>query len=176
MPDLIWTSQLPAGLPPHLRDLMPARGLLTLRLTARCGAPLHVQPIFEGLALPLQDEATHLGIDTQDTGWVRSVLLTCRGTPLLYARSFISLSTSAQQQAFTQQQHPFSGIQQLGQQPLGLLLARLPGLQRTPFRYAQLPGEHWPHWPAQTPEGSLPARRSRISRQQSHLLLSEVFL
>lgn len=176
--DLIpcWQTHLPSPLSAQTRRLLPTRGLLTLKLTADCGAPLQVQILFEGLAIILPDEAHTLRLPTQTRGWVRAVLLNCQSSAILYARSFIPLNTEAEQQQFLAHQHPFSDIKNLGAQPLGLWLVKHPTLKRTPFMFAQATTDYWSNLLHNQSKRLLTARQSVFERQQSQLLLTEVFL
>jgi chorismate-pyruvate lyase len=170
-----WQPTPPSEITSALRKLLPARGLLTLKLTAQCGAPLQVQTLFEDFGLILPDEAATLHLPENSTGWVRVVLLNCHTKPLLYARSFIPLPTE-QQQAFLLGEHPFSAIKTLGGQPLGLWLAKQHDLNRTPFQFSLSPADYWSHWAGHAPQELLAARQSVFERQEARLLLTEVFL
>jgi len=171
-----WLAQPPQHIATKTRLLLPTRGLLTLKLTAQCGAPLQVQTLFEDFGQILLDESNTLGLSESSSGWVRAVLLNCHNKPMLYARTFIPLTNHEQQTAFFQRQHTFSDIKTLGAQPLGLWLAKQHNLQRSPFQFSLSPAGYWPHWVGHTPQGNLVARQSVFEREQAQLLLTEVFL
>lgn len=170
-----WRPHITQAHSEQMKALLSARGLLTLKLSAQCGAPLSVQILHEGLGYPLADEREALNIPKAQQGWIRVVQLNCRHTPMLYARTFIPL-TDEQQSAFLNNQHPLSALKNLGDQPLGLWLAKNPMLNRTPFVYAQCDANYWPHWPAHSPSAQLNARQSIFTKEQSQFVLTEVFL
>jgi chorismate--pyruvate lyase len=171
-----WLAQPPQHIATKTRLLLPTRGLLTLKLTAQCGAPLQVQTLFEDFGQILPDEAIALALPENSAGWVRAVLLNCHNKPMIYARSFVPLGSHKQQTAFLQRQHTFSDIKTLGSQPLGLWLAKQHDLKRTPFQFSVSPANYWPHWSGHAPQQNLAARQSIFERQQAQLLLTEVFL
>lgn len=149
----------------NTRGWLREQGSLTERLRQHW-PDLVVQVLEEGLSAPLPHEAERLGLPPGATAWLRCVLLVGGGRPRVYARTVIpagaALSTWAE-------------VQALGQQPLGELLFRLPGLDRSGFDWARgLPWPHTGHWPDAV---TAPwARRSVFTRQQALLLLTEVFL
>lgn len=169
-----WRNKPPHNCLPIAQKLMQTTGLLTLALSANCGSPLSVGILYEGIDDCLSDEANHLTLPHASKGWVRSVLLNCRHKPVLYARSFIPL-TDAEQADFIASRHPFSGIQHIGSQPLGIWLSEQTTLMRSPFEYALTDSHHWPHWQHHS-KPQLPSRRSCFSTASNRLLLSEVFL
>jgi chorismate-pyruvate lyase len=171
-----WEVTAPQEIATQTRLLLSTRGLLTLKLTAQCGAPIQVQTLFEDFGQILPDEANTLALAQNTSGWVRVVLLNCQGKTMLYARSFIPLYKHEQKTEFLQGNHAFSDIRTLGEHPLGLWLAKQKTLKRTPFQFSLCPANYWSHWPTQIPTEILVARQSLFEYQQQHLLLTEVFL
>lgn len=138
------------------------RGSLTARLRETWG-DVSVAVIEEGLATPLPHEADRLAMPHGVVAWVRCVWLRTPGRVRLYARTVIPQWGPL---------NPWAQVQQLGQQPLGELLFRTPGLQRSTFEWC---GDG--HWPI--PGGGLaaaPARRCLFQRDGAPLLLTEAFL
>lgn len=173
---IVWQPGPPKKLTASTQLLMKTRGLLTMALTAKCGATLNVDILFEGLALALEDEQKTLNTDDEIEGWVRSVILTCRGKAVLYARSFIPLKEMTSRSEFLNGNHAFSALKTLGDRPLGLWLTEHPQLTRTPFTFTNHIAGYWPHWPNVEPTKALPARQSILSLQEDRLILTEVFL
>lgn len=140
------------------------RGSLTARLRETWGEA-SVEVIEEGLAIPLPQEAARLDLPVGETAWVRCVWLRCHGQARLYARTVIP-----QWGPF----NPWVQVQQLGRQPLGELLFRTPGLQRSAFEWCANA-----HWPSPDPDAARTpalARRCLFQRENAPLLLTEVFL
>ena len=81
----------------------------------------------EGWQRPRLDEACALGIRSSQIGWVRQVQLLCEGTPWVFARTVVPVSTlsGAQRQ-----------LARLGNRPLGAFLFADPGMQRGPVELA----------------------------------------
>ena len=81
----------------------------------------------EGWQRPRLDEARALGIRSSQIGWVRQVQLLCEGTPWVFARTVVPVSTlsGAQRQ-----------LARLGNRPLGAFLFADPGMQRGPVELA----------------------------------------
>lgn len=138
---------------------------MTRRLR-RHWSDLTVQVLTEGMSTPLPHEARRLGLADGDLAWLRCVLLVGGGQPRIYARTVIPAGAALD---------AWAEVQALDRQPLGELLFRLTGLQRSGFDWAQ--GLDWPHaahWPnaATAPW----ARRCVFTRHFAPLLLTEVFL
>lgn len=148
------------------RDWLLERGSLTERLRQQWG-DVAVQLLEEGLAKPLPHETQRLGLSPDAAAWVRCVLLVSQGRPRVYARTVIP---------GWEPHNAWAEMQRLGQQPLGELLFRLPGLKRSDFEWGSaLPWPHAERW--QAPGAQQPvARRCVFEREQAPLLLTEVFL
>jgi len=174
---ITWQPQPSKQLATSTQLLMKTRGLLTMALTAKCGAPLNVDILFEGLAFALPDEQQTLNTREDIEGWVRSVTLSCKGTAILYARSFIPLNDTTSRSAFLSGKHAFSALKTLGNRPLGLWLTEHPQLLRTPFRFCTHQANYWPDCTKHILESEVtPARQSIFNAQQEKLILTEVFL
>lgn len=110
-------SRIPPGLVPWLRD----SGSLTDRLKKACDGCFEVRVMDEGWQRPRLDEACALGMPGGRIGWVRQVQLLCNGTPWVFARTVVPVTT-------------LSGAQRrlahLGNRPLGAFLFADPGMQR----------------------------------------------
>lgn len=154
-------------LAPALNDWLLERGSLTRRLGAHWG-DVSVQPLQEGLDVPLAHEATRVGAVPGTPAWLRCIVLVCRGQPRVYARTVIPGWGP---------HNPWAEVQRLGRQPLGELLFQLPELERSAFEWSK--GLGWPHaehWPAAPDPSNAPARRCVFVREGAPLLLTEVFL
>lgn len=174
---ITWQPLTPKQLATSTQLLMKTRGLLTMALTAKCGAPLNVEILSEGFAFALPDEQKTLSTSEDIEGWVRSVTLSCKGAAILYARSFIPLNDAKSRSAFLSGDHTFSTLKTLGKRPLGLWLAEHPQLLRTPFSFTIHPTHYWPHCPDHhTETGTAPARQSVFDFKQEKLILTEIFL
>jgi len=119
-----WTrGRIPQGLVSWLLD----SGSLTDRLKAACGGCFEVCVVDEGWQRPRLDEARALGIPHSQIGWIRQVHLLCDGTPWVFARTVVPVST-------------LSGAQRrlahLGNRPLGAFLFADPGMRRGPVELA----------------------------------------
>jgi len=155
---------------PSATRWLQERGSLTERLRHQWGH-VAVQLLDEGPARPLPHESTRLRLAPGTLAWVRCVLLVCQNQPRVYARTVIPDWNPL---------NPWAEVQQLGRQPLGELLFRLPDLQRSGFEWGQ--GWVWPHAGHWTHHASAPARPEPLARrcvfvrEQAPLLLTEVFL
>jgi chorismate-pyruvate lyase len=172
-----WQTNLPTQLSKLHHYLLPSQGLLIDHLILTYGDPIKVKVLFEGLGSSLAGEAEALNISNPISGWLRIVSISSQQKLILYARSFIPLPTEIDIVAFANNQHYFSGIKTLNEQPLGLWLKQRPELKRTPFRFAQTLDQDWDYWPPNNVRSVLrPARQSAFEyQQQSLLLLTEVF-
>lgn len=165
----------PTWLPAHaLPDLttdplhsswLTERGSLTARLRETWGT-VSVEVIQEGPSKPLPYEADRLGLPDAEPAWVRCVWLRAGGRARLYARTVIP---------HWGPHNPWTQVQHLGRQPLGELLFRLPGLERSAFEWC---GDA--QWPSPEPDtnarANVLARRCLFRREEAPLLLTEVFL
>ena len=159
---------------PHLtaQDWILNTQSLTAKIRQTC-PQMKVEVLFEGHALPLPSESAQLKSRTGETFWVRCVLLTCDGTPVIYARTVIPQMQSG---------NPWFAIKRLGNQPLGEVLFKSKKILRTPFSWlksnqilchsscaSSLAAEYYStrtFW----------ARQSKFTKDSAPLLLTEVFL
>jgi chorismate--pyruvate lyase len=153
------------------------RGSLTAALVAAC-REFSVQPVSEGLALPLADEAELLGIPRHQRVRVREVCLLCDGVARVYARSVLPLTPRDDFDRL------FCG---LGRRSLGKVLFADPAIARGRLSFAPLGRGDWRvRRIAQLHQRGLLAmaaataplwaRRSAFGRGARRLLVTEVFL
>ena len=150
-----------------LRD----RGSLTARLQAH--GDFAVRLLRQGLARPTRDEAAALGANSQRLLWVREVVLTVDGHPLVFAHTVLPCRPRG----------PLDpAFKRLGSRSLGALLFAHPGIKRGPLRCKRLDARHTLFAAAlaalhraETPPKTLWARRSRFVFGAQSVLVSEVF-
>lgn len=148
---------------PEARSWLLERGSLTLRLRRQYPG-LEVRIVREGLDPLLPDEAIRLALPTLSQAWVREVTLHDGSLGLLQARTVIPDWSP---------DNPWSELQRLGSRPLGEILFRNSGLERSEFEFTLGPGWRAP----ETPPGSDQlARRCVYRRLGAALLLTERFL
>ena len=163
--------RIPAGLSDWLLD----RASLTRRLQQLCpGNPpggFRVQVLSQVRDRPRLDEAQVLGMQHGEMAIVRQVLLLCDGTPWVYARTVIPL---------TSLRGKLQRLAGLGSRPLGGVLFADPGMRRGSVELAEiLPGQavyaaataHMRQRPA-----AIWGRRSVFRIAGKPLLVSEIFL
>lgn len=157
------------------RRWLAASGSLSARL-ARQGDAFTVQVVRQGMQPLRLEEARALGLASRQAGYVREVVLSVDGEPVIFART---VSTHAHSLG------PWRAIRGLGTRPLADLLFKRSGIGRTPLAFARLPALHPLRadvnqgWPTVTalprPRGLLPARRSVFTRNGAPLMVTEVF-
>lgn len=154
-------SQLPSGQRHWLLD----DGSLTQRL-ARQGR-FRVQRLQQDWCEPLRSERQLLGLPDRQFALVRQVVLRVNEEPVVFARSVFPV-------------HSLGGglrhLRRLQNRSLGSILFGHPGMHRSPFELARIPGDS-SYLPA-TLRQSDPAwgRRSRFVIEGRGLMVSEVFL
>lgn len=167
----------PAGL---LSRITPARDIhdwlktptsLTAKLKDRC-PDLQVEVLSECFETPLLSEAQKLGLAPDEEVWVRCVVLKCKDTHWVYARTVIPAMGP---------HNPWQELQKLGNKPLGEVLFEMPSVQRSTFEFSKDALSHWPHLMRRINNplmAKLPgfARRSIFHERGAPLLLTEVFL
>lgn len=167
---LTWKTRAPRGPLATYYDWMAHVGSLTARLRRRCPR-FAVHVLQQGLVRPHRDEVRLLGLRAGERAWVREVLLSCGGVPVVFAHSVVP------RRAARGAWHLFAG---LGARPLGEILFSDPRITRRPFRFASLDARHPLHRGAEAAVGaSLPVlagRRSLFVKQGRAMLLAEVFL
>ncbi len=119
-----WTR---GQIPQHLVSWLLDSGSLTDRLKLTCNGRFEVRVIDEGWQRPRLDEARVLGMPGRQTGWVRQVQLLCDGTPWVFARTVVPVTTLSGAQR---------RLARLGNRPLGAFLFADPGMRRGPVELA----------------------------------------
>ncbi|MEM6818270.1 MAG: chorismate lyase [Pseudomonadota bacterium] len=109
----------------HYADWLVRRGLLTPDLRASFADPVVVDLLKEGTRAAPSWALSLLGAADRD-GWYREITLGVGGTVLVHAACFAPSRTL--------RQHPW--IQELGTQPLGSTLARIPDTTRAEMLFA----------------------------------------
>ena len=151
------------------------KGSLTAKFKQQCPS-LKVQVLSEDWQRPLQYEQEALQLAPHQKAWVRTVLLTCQGKPLLYARTLIPNM---------QPGNPWFALKKLGTQPLGEVLFSLKQAKRSTFQLHKSP-VNWPFLADTLSQETtshqqvsklitLPARYSTFTQKGSPLLLTEAF-
>lgn len=163
---LAWHS-----LAPRLRACLRERGPLTPRVARECGAPVRVEVLSQGWALPTAAERRLLGLRAGARAMVREVRLHSAGLARVYARSVIPIGV------FT---GPARQLARLGTRPLGDRLFRLPGIRRESLRLFTLSGTE-PGFLRATgrpgrPGERLWGRRSVFALRDQRLSIVEIFL
>jgi chorismate--pyruvate lyase len=154
-------------LAPRDRYWLLDEGSLTRRLIDLGDGDFAVQRLTQGVGRPLPSERRLLGLPSGQRALIREVALVCRGAPVVFARSVVPLTSLA---------GPLRYLKNLGNQSLGALLFRNPGLTRTRFELAALDGQCAYIHPSLRSQGKAWARRSRLVIANRPMLVSEVFL
>lgn len=157
------TVQLPPALRPWLLD----DGSLTRHLTRLGTGDFRVQRLWQGWQEPLPSEARRLGVTGRQRALVREVCLVVGGRRAVFARSVFPAHSLTGELAH---------LRRLRNRSLGAILFRHPGMHRSPFELALIPGRS-PFLPGELQQET-PAwgRRSRFTIGGKHLLVCEVFL
>ena len=154
-----------------LHDWLTAQGSLSEHIRYRCRKGFRVQPIFQGRSRALPDELTCLGLPQGSFPLVREVLLLDGNTPLVFARSLAGAQSL---------NGPWRGLRGLGTKPLASMLFADPGIRRAALEYRHLSLRTPLYRRAAKTLYALPnelwARRSIFIRENSPLLVTEVFL
>ncbi|MGB1238494.1 MAG: chorismate--pyruvate lyase family protein [Pseudomonadales bacterium] len=159
--DTRWTTfRRPNNLqaPRPWRSWLCDRGSLTEHLIAASDGDFDVQVQRQQWLVPSRSEAKILGLKNRQLALVREVKLCGGGTPWVFARTVIPVTT------LTGRQKQFS---QLGNRSLGTVLFNDPSMRRGAFQISRLT--------ASTGE-RLWARRSLFYLDNKPLLVCEVFL
>lgn len=164
------TRPAAAGAPAWLHPWLSDPGSLTARIVARC-RDFRVHVLRETRARPFPDERELIGLPPGRHAWTREVLLIADGTPVAFAHSIMSPRDLA---------GAWHMACAIGSRPLGAALFADPGIARGPLAAARLAPAHPLHRHAAAALGEpLPmlwARRSRFTRLDRPLLVTEVFL
>ncbi|GAB3283938.1 chorismate--pyruvate lyase family protein [Parahaliea aestuarii] len=140
---------------------------LTRRIVANNPGHFRVQRLRQEWVTPLPSERRLLDIPLRQRALVREVILQVDDVPLVFARSLFPVSSLTGE---------LRHLRQLRNRPLGAILFRMPGMQRSPFEVARIDGNssYLPH-SLQQPASAW-GRRSCFDIGGRQLLVSEVFL
>lgn len=108
-------------IPKFWADWLFDAGSLTARLKALCPGKFSVVPTRQFYGSPSTIEQKELGLQSQQSVWVREVILQLDGLPVVHARTAIPLTTLT---------GPEKQLQQLGSRSLGSYLFSQPHLRR----------------------------------------------
>jgi chorismate--pyruvate lyase len=162
---------LRSSIPANLADWLLDRASLTLRLQQLCPGGFRVQVLSQVRGTPRLDEAQVLGMRPRDIAIVRQVRLLCGGTPWVYARTVIPV---------TSLRGKLQRLAGLGTRPLGGMLFADPGMRRGIVELAELLPGHAVYAAATGHLRQRPAaiwgRRSVFRMSGKPLLVSELFL
>jgi len=139
---------------------------LTRKLIIASRNTFVVQVLRQGYSKPRPAERNALGLPLRRLALVREVVLCGGGTPWVYARSIIPLSTLTGRQR---------SLRKLDARPLGALLFSDRGMRRGPLEIARVPGALIPDELAPA-SAQLWGRRSLFFLDGKPLLVSEIFL
>ncbi|WP_319244728.1 chorismate lyase [uncultured Propionivibrio sp.] len=151
------------------RDWLFDDGSLTARLQGRGKFSLRV--VTQRLAPAAADEAALFGLGRRQRAWIREVVLSVDGEPLVFAHSVLPM-------------HPRGPLTRwlarLGTRSLGSMLFRHPGFSRTPLLCQAIDRRHELHRRAVDALGVAPdtllwARRSNFGFATQGLLVTEIF-
>lgn len=156
-----------ADLPAAMRSWLLDDGSLTVRLTELDLGEFRVQRLYQGWQLPLLTESRLLGVAPRQRALVREVGLTLAGQAVVFARSVFPVASLTGDLAH---------LRYLRNKSLGSILFSHPGMRRSPFELALMPGDS-DYLPPQLRQAD-PAwgRRSRFVIGGRSLMVSEVFL
>jgi len=154
-------------LPPVTRPWLLDDGSLTGRLIELNLGTFSVQRSYQGWQVPLPSERRLLSLPSRQLALVREVNLSLAGRAVVFARSVFPLSSLT---------GSLTHLRRLQNKSLGAILFKHPGMHRSPFELAHLPGNS-DYIPAALHQ-SQPAwgRRSRFEIEGKALMVSEVFL
>jgi chorismate--pyruvate lyase len=168
MRDIYWKS-LSLG-SANYADWLHDHGSLTRRIQQRCKL-FTVQPLRSGLARVAYDEASVLGLPSDQFAYSREVLLCADGRPVVFAHSTC---------AHAHLLGAWRTMRGLGNRSLGTLLFTHPLVKRHPLHFKALQSHHPLFIKAAAVLKSNPkrlwARRSLFSLHNAPLLVTEVFL
>ncbi len=154
-------------LPPTIRPWLTDDGSLTDHLIGLKSKSFRVQRLFQRWEVPSLSERILLDVPARQRAMVREVVLMVDNLPVVFARSVFPVRSLAGE---------LGHLRRLQNKSLGAILFQHPGMVRSPFELAQIPGNS-SYLPtglrqSQTAWG----RRSRFDIAGKPLLVSEVFL
>jgi chorismate--pyruvate lyase len=146
------------------------RGSLTDRICARCDA-FRVEVVFQGMRRATRDERFLFGPHARQT-LVREVYLWCGEVPVVFAHSVAHRNDL---------RRAWRSLTRLGSRPLGAALFANPRVRRQALRFRELSAHDELNArargrAAKAGRGSLWARRSLFTLDNSPILVTEVFL
>lgn len=154
-------------LPPRERYWLLDEGSLTARLTGLEQGIFSVRRLSQKWELPHLSERRLLGMPLRQKGLVREVGLMLGGRTVVFARSVFPVSSLGGE---------LGHLRQLQNRSLGSILFGHPGMQRSPFELARIPGDSHYLPPSLRQNAGAWGRRSRFLIGGRGLLVSEVFL
>lgn len=156
-----------AALAPRLRVWLTDNGSLTERLVASGRGEFAVQRLYQGWEVPLHSERSLLNLPERQLALVREVALLLDGDAVVFARSVFPIASLTGSLAH---------LRRLQNKSLGAILFRHPGMHRSPFELAKIPGNsaYLPDHLQQS--GPALGRRSRFDIGGRSVMVSEVFL
>ena len=154
-------------LPPSTRPWLLDDGSLTGRLIDLKMGRFAVRRLYQGWQVPLPSERRLLTLAPRQQALVREVALLLGDVPVVFARSVFPLSSLT---------GSLTHLRRLQNRSLGAILFKHPGMHRSPFELALMPGDS-DYLPADLRQAA-PAwgRRSRFEIEGKALMVSEVFL
>ncbi|MCW8829604.1 MAG: chorismate lyase [Gammaproteobacteria bacterium] len=158
------------SLPEQWRSWLLDPDSLTRRLQRSCNGHFAVEVIAQRLERPMLSESRALDRPPNEIALVRQVHLLCDGTPWVFARTVIPL---------TSLRGGLHRLALLGNKPLGAVLFADPKMRRLPVEVARIHPRHRLyrlHRDAKDTEQPVWGRRSVFLLQDNPLLVSEFFL
>jgi len=156
-----------ATLPPPQRYWLLDEGSLTARLTGLRQGDFSVRRLSQQWQVPLPSERRLLGMPLRQRGLVREVSLMLGSEAVVFARSVFPVTSLVGE---------LGHLRHLQNKSLGSILFGHPGMRRSPFELARIPGDSQYLPPSLRQEACAWGRRSRFLIGGSSLLVSEVFL
>lgn len=176
-PDIQWHSTEPrwlpedacnaAQLPQNCRRWLLDDSSLTARLSGMGRGAFRVQRLRQGWQVPLLSESRLLGVPPRQRALIREVALLQADETVVFARSVFPVASLTGDLAH---------LRRLQNRSLGSILFKHPGMRRSPFEVALIPGNSRylpPHLQQPAPAWG---RRSRFVIGGRSLMVSEVFL
>ena len=156
-----------AALPATCRNWLLDDGSLTGRLIDLDQGRFSVLRLYQGWQVPLSSERRLLDIPRRQQAIVREVVLRLGSEAVVFARSVLPVSSLTGSLAH---------LRRLQNKPLGAILFSHPGMHRSPFELARIPGDscYLPDHLHQA--GPAWGRRSRFDIDGKGIMVSEVFL
>ncbi len=155
------------SLPPDCRRWLADNSSLTGRLTASGRGAFRVQRLYQGWEPPRPSERAMLDLPPRQLALVREVALLLDDSPVVFARSVFPVASLTGSLAH---------LRRLQSKSLGAILFKHPGMRRSPFELARMPGSS-DYLPRDLRQGeAVWGRRCRFEIEGKRLMVSEVFL